>query len=519
MTPERVAETSALEVTSPRPEDEDKALTLAFKAGDGRAYDQIYARYSGRVNGVCRRMLTQPDDAQEAAQEAFLRVYQALPRFNGRYQLGAWITRIATNVCLDQLRSRTRKPSDCLPSEILELEAGPDEVSDPESICIRRAEGRRVKKLLAQLPPTHRAAIVLRDFEGLSYEEIAIALDMSDTQVKALIHRARKGFKRSWAELASMFLPARLVHRLHLDGAKDRAGQALTPATPLASQCSSMLQSCAQVMTEHVATVVTATVVVGAAAMPMTVGRLTPTAPVTPSAQAQSEISLGESDPALAMRMPTRKPARQKVTSEPAVTEPEEPTAPAVVPEPTPEPEAPPTEPAPEPEPEETAPPADNGGGTKPQPDPSQTPQELVIPPTDPSFAFERGGTNPQAAPVSSAVDVRCSMGAFTQAISTTIADGATNLPMRADLRGESSLGIQMTVQAARHTVTYSGGATLLSRTESGRYLSLSYRGSYGTDTNQANKAGLPENGIFRADVTLDCANLSVVTESLTFAS
>src|SRR5689334_9645143 len=94
---------------------EDKDLAIAFKNGELGAYDAIYGRYSDRVNGVCRRMLGQSEDAKEASQEVFLRVYQALPRFNGRYQLGAWITRIATNVCLDQIRGRNRKPSDAFP--------------------------------------------------------------------------------------------------------------------------------------------------------------------------------------------------------------------------------------------------------------------------------------------------------------------------------------------------------------------------------------------------------------------
>jgi RNA polymerase sigma-70 factor, ECF subfamily len=173
-------------------------LALAFQRGDHEAYETIYELYAPRVESVCFRMLGDSFDAQEAAQETFLRVYQSLPRFNGRYHLGAWIARIATNICLDHIRSRARKPSDATPLEILDLESDPADVSDPEHLYIRNTEARRVKRVLASLPPLHRAAIVLRDFEGLCYQDIASALDLTETQVKALIHRARKGFRKTW---------------------------------------------------------------------------------------------------------------------------------------------------------------------------------------------------------------------------------------------------------------------------------------------------------------------------------
>src|SRR5687767_7015316 len=102
---------------------EDKELTLAFQAGQKGAYQAIYERHHPRVSNVCRRMLSDPQDAQDATQETFLRVYQALGRFNGRYQLGAWITRIATNVCLDHLRGGKRRPTKQVSFEEIEDEA------------------------------------------------------------------------------------------------------------------------------------------------------------------------------------------------------------------------------------------------------------------------------------------------------------------------------------------------------------------------------------------------------------
>src|SRR5919108_6593305 len=94
----------------PAPPVTDRELVLAFQAGDQDAYDEIYRRCRPVVESISRRLLKNPDDAQEASQETMLRVLQALPRFNGRYLLQAWAARIATNVCLDALRARTRSP-------------------------------------------------------------------------------------------------------------------------------------------------------------------------------------------------------------------------------------------------------------------------------------------------------------------------------------------------------------------------------------------------------------------------
>src|SRR5918998_2230187 len=169
----------------------DKELTLSFQAGDRDAYNSIYARYSPRVQLICQRMLGDTQDAQDAAQETFLRVYQALPRFNGRYQLGAWITRIATNVCLDTLRSRARSRADAAPDEVLESAAGGARDDDPEEIVLRQAEGAEVQRTIAALSPLQRRTLFLRDLEGREYKEIASTLGISEARARVILHRAR----------------------------------------------------------------------------------------------------------------------------------------------------------------------------------------------------------------------------------------------------------------------------------------------------------------------------------------
>lgn len=178
---------------------DDKALATAFKSGEKGAYQAIHDRYSGLVYAVCRRKLS-PHDAEEAAQETFMRVYTALARFNGEHRLGPWIARIASNVCIDALRSRARRPADPAPAEDFIFLPDVPERTDPQHISLRAGESRRVRDQIAQLPTWHRAAIVMRDYEGRSYLEIGRELEMSASQVKALIHRARQGFKRRWLE-------------------------------------------------------------------------------------------------------------------------------------------------------------------------------------------------------------------------------------------------------------------------------------------------------------------------------
>lgn len=183
-----------MERVAEQPQSDDRDLVLAFQNGSPGAYDAIYRRHGERVRGVCSRLLRNPHDAEEAVQETFLRAYQALGRFNGRYELGAWLGRIATNVCVDHLRSRSRHgPLALVPwmdHNIPDGDAPPDELiagSDP-----------RVDQAIETIRPLHATALRLRALHGLSHREMAGRLAMSPDQVKALLHRARRSFRRAF---------------------------------------------------------------------------------------------------------------------------------------------------------------------------------------------------------------------------------------------------------------------------------------------------------------------------------
>jgi RNA polymerase sigma-70 factor (ECF subfamily) len=171
-------------------------LVLDFQAGQPEAFVEIHKRYAPLAKHVCLRFLPNRHDADEAFQETMIRVFQGLHRFNGRYALQPWIARIATNVSLDHIRTRARRPQ--LDDEPIDEHERGDPAAGPEEAIERLIERDLVLSVLAGLPETHRTALVLRELEGRSHKEIAQALDITPAQAKALIHRAKGSFRREW---------------------------------------------------------------------------------------------------------------------------------------------------------------------------------------------------------------------------------------------------------------------------------------------------------------------------------
>ena len=175
---------------------DDRMLVLDFQAGEPEAFVEIHRRYAGLARHVCGRFLPNPQDADEAFQETMIRVFQGLHRFNGRFALQPWISRIATNVSLDLIRGRNRRPK--VDDRSLDEHERADTEDGPEEAVERLVRRDLVLTVLAEMPDTHRRAIVLRELEGLSHKEIAEELDLTPAQAKALIHRAKGTFRRGW---------------------------------------------------------------------------------------------------------------------------------------------------------------------------------------------------------------------------------------------------------------------------------------------------------------------------------
>jgi RNA polymerase sigma-70 factor, ECF subfamily len=177
---------------------DDRLLVLDFQAGNPQAFVEIHRRYGRLARHVCQRFLPQQSDVDEAFQETMIRVFQGLYRFNGRYALQPWVARIAKNVSLDMLRGQARRPQadDSAPTSD-ELPIPGDEADE---IVERLVQRDTVLSVLSDLPETHRRALMLRELEGRSHREIAQELEISTSQAKALIHRAKGAFRRRWLE-------------------------------------------------------------------------------------------------------------------------------------------------------------------------------------------------------------------------------------------------------------------------------------------------------------------------------
>ena len=169
----------------------DRVLVDAARAGDVEAFEVLVRRHQGRVYRVALRLLGSDADAQDAAQETFMRAWRGLGRFRGESAVSTWLYRIVTNRCLNVIAARR-------PAESLDLEL-PSVGSDPAEITEQRERFMAVARRVASLVPEQRAAVVLRDFEGLSYEDVAEVLGVSVAAVKGRIHRGRLSVLREAA--------------------------------------------------------------------------------------------------------------------------------------------------------------------------------------------------------------------------------------------------------------------------------------------------------------------------------
>ena len=170
----------------------DDALVAAALQGEAAAMDQLLRRHYDRVHAVCRRIAGTSRDADDAAQEAMIRIVRNLDKFDGRAAFGTWAYRIATNAALDELRRRKRRPQlhvvdaddDDRPLEPV------DPLADREVEAV--ADRVTIDAAFAELPDEFRTPVVMRDVGDLDYAEIAIALDIPIGTVKSRIARGRR---------------------------------------------------------------------------------------------------------------------------------------------------------------------------------------------------------------------------------------------------------------------------------------------------------------------------------------
>lgn len=170
------------------------ALIRRVQQGDDGAFDRLVELYTARVYNLAYRMLGNTEDAHDVAQDAFLRAYDALPRFRGDAQFSTWLYRIVVNVCHDELSRRKRRPSPLTELEPEHTETPTAEPAAPdttEDAVLRGERQRALHAAIAELPMPFRAVLVLYDLQGFSYEEMADILRVNIGTIKSRLNRAR----------------------------------------------------------------------------------------------------------------------------------------------------------------------------------------------------------------------------------------------------------------------------------------------------------------------------------------
>ena len=163
---------------------DDLVLVRAAQRDDVDAFEELVLRHQAAMYRLALRMLGREADAQDAVQDAFVKAWRSLPRFRGQSRFSTWLHRITTNVCLDVIA--TRRPT----AELVEEPAAPG--SDVALVVEGRERFAAITAAIVALPGDQRAALVLRDVQGLSYEEVATVLDLPLSTAKTRVHRARR---------------------------------------------------------------------------------------------------------------------------------------------------------------------------------------------------------------------------------------------------------------------------------------------------------------------------------------
>jgi len=189
--------------------EETGILVNRAKAGDLAAFEELLLAYQSKVYGLCRQLTGHSEDAQDLAQEAFIRAYRAIGSFRGEADFGTWLHRVTVNIWLNQRRKLSSKQTVVSLDETYRDDDGgnprreiADDSADPQMALETKELQQLVRVALLDLSEEHRAVLVLREMEGYSYEEVARMLDCTLGTVKSRLNRARGAIKRRIIEIS-----------------------------------------------------------------------------------------------------------------------------------------------------------------------------------------------------------------------------------------------------------------------------------------------------------------------------
>jgi RNA polymerase sigma-70 factor, ECF subfamily len=183
-------------------QDPDAALMLLVKQGDTAAFERLVDKYKQPVMNVVYRMLRDATEAEDVAQNVFVQVYKSAGRYEVSSKFSTWLFTIARNLCLNELRRRSRHPADSMDAAHPEAEDQPwqqfedKKIFSPPDTLLHGELEEKIEEAMAELPENQRTAILLCRQDELSYEDIAKVLQCSLSATKSLIHRGRETLKQ-----------------------------------------------------------------------------------------------------------------------------------------------------------------------------------------------------------------------------------------------------------------------------------------------------------------------------------
>ena len=186
----------------------DEELVARSKTGDTESFNQLVRRWERPIYALAYRTLGREEDARDVTQETFLRAFRALSGFKGDAKFSSWLYRIALNLCRDWMRKERRAPLVSVPEgvdiEDMAAERGPSE--SVEDLAARAEIGREVSRAMAYLPPEQRQAIILKEYHGLTFQEIADLMRCPLSTVKTRVYQGLSTLRK---QLGAQMTPRR----------------------------------------------------------------------------------------------------------------------------------------------------------------------------------------------------------------------------------------------------------------------------------------------------------------------